>query len=449
MGILLVGLTVALGTLGAGECEAANDFEFTVRDYANMVWYWEVSIQTVHIQNTGTVADTVNLYYSSPGVSGWYSDVCIRGKCISGGYATITLAAGQLDSILVEIYTAGTPDMGQVTMRGVMRGDPSKTDTVSVTTFGGLPSMLLVDDDAGASYESHMLSAVENAGYKARHWDADSLGRPNAAQLCDYWAILWTTADGSASYLTASDETTMATYLDSGGNMLLASMGYLTSRGGATAFTSGYLHVASWVDDSGGGTMTGYTGDAVSDGMSLDLSGGPFSAADTDDMVLSLPADSVFSGSAGVTGLKVAEAGRRVCFLAFPFEDVSTSDPDPDNQTALMTRIIDWFGPPVAGVDVAVPVDAPVLYQNSPNPFSASTRIAFEVPHGSRYVDLTVYNVQGRLVKSLASGMQGTGRASLLWDGTDDAGRTVGSGVYFYRLSADGATSLRKMLLIR
>jgi hypothetical protein len=430
---------------------AAYDLEMTTEDYAITMNYWRPAVFTTAIENTGTEADTIDLHLDNdfPG-GGWSSDMCIKGKCIPNN-GHVYLAAGETETVLVDIYVGGSQNMGQATMTATMRHDPPTFKTETYTAFAQLPSFLLVDDDDGGAYETYLKSAIEAAGYKARAWDADSLGRPGPVQLLSYWGVFWTTADGDASYLTSDDEQDMMTYLDGGGRLFLASMDFLSSRGGATAFTTNYLHAASWTDNTGAAAVSGIPGDPISDGMALTLTGGPFSSGKTDNMVLNAPSDSVFVGLAGTSGLKVEESGHQLAFLSFPFEDVSTSDPDPDNQDTLISRVISWFDPPTAGVERKSDVHPGqlVLRQNQPNPFRSSTGISFAVPGGSRHAELVIYDVRGRVVRTLLSGVASAAESEVVWNGRDDRGAPVASGVYFCELSTDRATALRKMVLLK
>jgi hypothetical protein len=89
------------------------------------------------------------------------------------------------------------------------------------------------------------------------------------------------------------------------------------------------------------------------------------------------------------------------------------------------------------------------LEQNVPNPFNPVTTIAFTVPDGGAEIDLAVYAVDGRIVTRLASGDFPAGDHHVTWDGRDAAGREVSSGVYFVRLSGEGAQKVRKMTLLK
>lgn len=88
------------------------------------------------------------------------------------------------------------------------------------------------------------------------------------------------------------------------------------------------------------------------------------------------------------------------------------------------------------------------LGQNQPNPFNPSTMIRFTVPHAGN-VSLVVFDASGRPVRTLIDGVQSAGEAVVSWDGRDDGGRMVASGVYFYKVSMAGMAASKKMLLLK
>jgi len=88
------------------------------------------------------------------------------------------------------------------------------------------------------------------------------------------------------------------------------------------------------------------------------------------------------------------------------------------------------------------------LAQNRPNPFNPSTEIRFSVPRTSE-VSLKVYDLAGRVVRTLVAGELAGGEHTAVWRGEDDAGERAPSGLYVYRLTADGTTVARKMMLLK
>ncbi len=93
----------------------------------------------------------------------------------------------------------------------------------------------------------------------------------------------------------------------------------------------------------------------------------------------------------------------------------------------------------------------PVLLQNAPNPFNASTAISFLIPFrlAGEATRLSIYNLAGQLVRVLQFETQQAGEHRLSWDGRDDYGREVASGVYIYRLDVGEWAVHRRMLLLR
>lgn len=88
------------------------------------------------------------------------------------------------------------------------------------------------------------------------------------------------------------------------------------------------------------------------------------------------------------------------------------------------------------------------LLQNYPNPFNPGTVVRFVLPHAAP-VRLSVFDMAGRHVRTLVIGGVSAGIQEVMWDGKDDAGQPVASGIYLYRLQAGQFSQVRKMLLLR
>ncbi len=96
---------------------------------------------------------------------------------------------------------------------------------------------------------------------------------------------------------------------------------------------------------------------------------------------------------------------------------------------------------------VGLPADY-VLDQNHPNPFNPQTTISFRLLRSSD-VSVDVYNVLGENIRTLVFGRKTAGRHSILWNGRDENGEEVPSGIYFYRLATDEFSDTKKMLLLK
>ncbi len=88
------------------------------------------------------------------------------------------------------------------------------------------------------------------------------------------------------------------------------------------------------------------------------------------------------------------------------------------------------------------------LEQNYPNPFNPNTNIGFRISDFG-FIELDVYDISGRLVKSLVNENRPAGSYSEQWDGTDNAGHKVGSGIYFYKIQSGALSQTRRMILLK
>jgi hypothetical protein len=89
------------------------------------------------------------------------------------------------------------------------------------------------------------------------------------------------------------------------------------------------------------------------------------------------------------------------------------------------------------------------LHSSRPNPFGPSTTLEYVIPSPGARVTLVVYDLAGRVVRTLVDGEHQSGTRKIVWDGLGDAGRQVAAGVYFVRLSAGESLATKKLLLLR
>ena len=140
------------------------------------------------------------------------------------------------------------------------------------------------------------------------------------------------------------------------------------------------------------------------------------------------------------------------------------SDNPIDNRSMYYLTSSGWVAIP--GIDIMVTAyvsDLPVglreeqeegfpltfdLKQNYPNPFNPSTVITYQIPQNEA-VTLEIYNALGQKVRTLVNEMQETGQYEILWDGKNQEGHTLSSGVYLYRIVAGNYVKVMKMMIIR
>ncbi|MBN1780321.1 T9SS type A sorting domain-containing protein [bacterium] len=199
------------------------------------------------------------------------------------------------------------------------------------------------------------------------------------------------------------------------------------------------------------------------------------------------PGNHAYNGNDFKTAIKKGSAGNWDCEIAFTIYDLYDSKPktlaagdrigwdvwynDSDDQTFDTYFHIDhqvgwnYQGPvwkqtdyqgylfftdscPAAVEEEKTLPEQHGMLQNFPNPFNPGTTISYELP-GQTHVKLQIYDIQGRLIKTLVSEIQPEGAYSVMWDGSDHANARAGSGVYFCRLTTDNFTLERKLIVLK
>jgi hypothetical protein len=446
----------------------AVDYDFTVevRDPIKIASLQEFTTLKAYITNTGDLGDTldVTLEFDVPD-SNWAVLFCLGNVCYPPGVtqAPLSIGSGQVDSAYVDITPMNTEGGATASLTFQSRGDPGHVETVYVALITDSTDVLIVDGDGGSTYENFYRDAVP-AAYTRGVWSTDL--EPvtlNEIALFDY--CVWLTGERVPA-LTTEEMGVLTGLLDSGGKLFISGQDIGRDIGG-TVFYSDYLH-ASFVSDSTGIlVLDGIDGEPISDGLTLQISGGD----GANNQVRPSEVDVVRNGAfahptfyyesteqvAAVSSVWFPSApdsthSSRVTYFAFGFEGIHSQA----DRNTVMQRVIEWLesssvaigeGDNKAGIGPEIP-SAMVLHQNYPNPFNPSTSITFRLTAPAR-VDLSIYDLRGRRVISIVDKVLPAGEHRFVWDGKDENREKVGSGSYFYRLLANEETITRRMVVVK
>ena len=130
------------------------------------------------------------------------------------------------------------------------------------------------------------------------------------------------------------------------------------------------------------------------------------------------------------------------------FEEVSAGDAGANSITATSQGLGLFTNSSLSSVDEASLPQEYSLHANYPNPFNPSTVITYDLA-GDGHVDLSIYNVVGKKVKTIVNKNESAGRKVTAWYGVDDAGNSLSAVMYFYRLTAGGKVFTKKMILMK
>ncbi len=279
-------------------------------------------------------------------------------------------------------------------------------------------------------------------------WDRNLTG-VSAATLGHFDITIWQTGN-KVTGLDENDRTAISGYTGAGGKIFLSGehlvAGIFES---AAAWGQFNLRVTYQNTELGTSDVTGVVNDPISDGLVLDLLGGDGAGNYQDPDVVE-----PVNGGGGVqcfsydadSGAGVwAEYGTtKVLTLGFGFESIN----DVTDRNLLMQNVLAWLHPSSAVDSGSDLPSVTVLNQNAPNPFNPQTKISF-VLDSQEHVQLNVYDLTGRLVRTLVDGVREAGENNVIWDGRNTAGDQVASGTYIYRLINADQIESRKMTLLK
>lgn len=405
-----------------------------------------------------------------------FQDFAVFNKGTAPDNITVTLSPVHLPSGWSAVFTDGVNDYPLSTVLSLNPGD-SRTFRVRVTpTSPGYANLkivlttpnlvgwsrsigytfttnnvqvLLVKDDGGTTFENYYLDALTAYGCTFGMWNAN-YGSVTAADLASFPAVFW---EMGLAYptLTDSDRAALGTYLDGGGKLFINGQDYgweMDDIGGAAlAWYNAYMHANFVIDDTNRYILSGVAGDPITNGMSITIQGGD-GANNQEYPDAITPRDAAasiifsYDGTSYKGGIKVDTGVYKVVYLGFGYEAISTQA----NRRLLVQRILQWFG--VQPMDVADGIGsmAPAMIRAIPNPAFSRAEIRFELPSAGA-ARVQVYALDGSLVRTLLDGVRPAGSGSLQWDGRNEAGEPVSSGVYFVRMASPGRIAAEKLIL--
>lgn len=336
--------------------------------------------------------------------------------------------------------------------------------------------VFLVDGDEGMTYEEYYIPAIDSTGRTYVHLDTETSGTPPAEALALFpvsTKLVWFTGNAESATLTQAEQDSVANFLEAGGKLFLTGQNIAEDLASLqSSFLEDYLHVG-WIENIAYAFTHGVPGDPLGRNLEyLVTAGGNGANNQTSRDRLEILEGAVESfhytdSPVGTTNLGTAGiwtegpvAGSRIVFFGFGFEAINRPGGIENQATRSQTMqiVLDFLDgitgiedPDDAGGVAGLPKSF-ALSQNYPNPFNPQTSIVYDVPAsaegGSRIV-LSIYNVRGKKVRTLVEDWKKPGTYLVQWDGRNDQGEELSSGVYFSRLEAGEFVQTRKLVLLK
>jgi hypothetical protein len=356
---------------------------------------------------------------------------------------------------------------------------PTYADAPILVVFNGLNSS---ESDLALFWDPLLTNViVDSLGLKYEYWDIEEHNGIDES-IVDYPSFKHALVFGfSVNSVPVADYvgTVWENFVVSGKNILVSSADYLFSQGysdsvtfAAGDFINDIFGVGLAVSDPASGSTS--LGDEVVIGVAGDpitnywagvpilfnyyavLGGSNWSDYAEADPALSNAA-TIFTGVTSTAGngtRNISSHGGAGVYLPFCFSAIADTTPtgDPvlqDAANSLLLRILEWFET-VTSIDnnLSTPVSNYELKANYPNPFNPSTTIEYTLRERTQ-VSLVIYNTLGEKVRTLVNDVQAADNYQIRWDGRNEQGITVASGIYIYKLNAGDFVSARKMILMK
>lgn len=247
--------------------------------------------------------------------------------------------------------------------------------TEEFTFMVGIPTIFLIDDDGGQSYEEDYIETFEEIDVTYDIWNVAQKGTPDGDFLSNYNVVLWFTGK-QTSPLTAAEQDAIAALLDSGGKLFITSENLGDDIGGSDFYTN-YMHAEHGQDHISENYLVGETGNPISGNTSLTMFGGAYPPDSQSSIVVADDADRIYKyeGTTSAGALSYSWEYMLV-YMAFPFECVAFEPFSYTPRYEVLENILNWFDSAVQvslpqmeaepGASVEVPLSTGMIETASP-----------------------------------------------------------------------------------
>jgi hypothetical protein len=287
--------------------------------------------------NIGTETDSYDIFKHQDLPSTWSASFCFGGVClrpdIDSLSAYITLEPQEKDTISVHIGPYDQIGGGIITLTVRSSSTPGLVRSLELVGITYGTDVLVVDDDGQHEYEGYYKAALGD-DITSGVWPR-CCAQVTFDELQHFETVIWETGESQPA-LNLADQTVLAQYLDNGGNLFISGQDIGWALCDQTSpyysqlscdFYENYLHASYGINASGDLTLSGVSGDAISHGLSIDISGGDGADNQTSPSVVSPidPAKSVFLyDESRVGAIRVETETYKVVYFAFGFEAINS-----------------------------------------------------------------------------------------------------------------------------
>lgn len=329
--------------------------------------------------------------------------------------------------------------------------------------------VFLVCDDSGSSYLSYYHEILDDIWISRRTHNVSVDGVPTLQVLNLFprpRIMFWYTGDPTTGPLTADESSLLIGHLENAGSLFLTGQNIAEYAPANDPLITEYFGVEFTSNATGfaANTVRGFSSDPVGNGLQIAVLGGAANQSSKDQLTLTGTHKGdqhkvLYYGSdttrLAAVRVQNAQSRYKAVFAGFGAEGIGNRD----RRKLLFERVVAYLSDTSFVVSVrddfaalGIPSEFTVE-QNYPNPFNPSTTIRVGLPEQAS-VTVRIVNTLGQTLRLIPAGELTSGHHEIVWDGKNEAGSSVASGLYFFRVEAHGASGTsyaktRKMLMMK
>lgn len=422
-----------------------NRYEFTqtIFEDANENGIFEPGEQIslwLEIQNnTDSPAENVSLELSSSSIDLFFQNPTVNfGNIVSGGSAD-----NQSDPFLIDISTEALQNTVLLEVRLLVNGEYIKSKQIDLVI--GIPELLVLDADLSKGSLFHFKSWLDKNGHACEIIDIQDQNWQNVHfSQRNLIAVIGGNNPGALSDSVLQDS--LQNWMTDNKSLLVIAP-QVAAELDTTEFSRNFLHI-QYSGSTSNDLLKGNPGDPI------DI-GGESIFLEPEERQMVAPenggAVSISFDGTNYGGLIRCEDEHhnKIIFSSIDFRLVKYDSPV--SAEMIMSAIFNWFIMLVDITSASSPIllEDYLLLQNYPNPFNPSTTIRFYIPARNIQTELTIFNSLGGKIRSYNLSNNKPGWNQIEWNGKDDNGNTVSSGIYYYMLQTSNRRTSRKMILLK
>lgn len=372
-----------------------------------------------------------------------------------------TIFPGEFGQLITPIHFRMNPDLPEPHVVTVyIRLE--NTSINYVTRFAiqfdlGFYPILLYDCDGEGNYETYIAGSVTNGGLPYEYWNKNTAGELSETHLNYHECLLVFTGNTETNIFSSTEISLFSGFLDNGKTLILTGQ-YLPEWLSVNApdFVTNYIGAQHILDTTRLWLLNilGVEGDPISNGMRMNAIYTSDAAGNqTETGVCSPIGDAIgflrYQADTNPTHFaavrKLLPSGGKAILFEFGLEGISSGGTGYHPRDTLVSRLLRWLGYNYGGVEEQFSLVKPeeISIKISPNPFNSSTAINIfaDGQWTAKIVDFS-----GKQVRNLGTGH---GNSRIIWNGLDDYGATVSSGMYFVLVKTRRHEAGTKIILIR